>query len=126
LRALVVDRYFSFSQVDIRMSEGPVVEKGRLKGSLDVRMPDGFRNSGAYRLFDTAQLVAALYGRSLRESYLLSTGLTMRDLEKGSLGIDIPLPEGAMEGVGKLKWGIRTAIPGHPSLNSTEFVIERR
>jgi hypothetical protein len=122
----VVDPYFSFSQVDIRMPEGPLVENGRLRGRLDVLMPVGLRDSGFFRRFDTAQLVAALYGRSLRESYLLSTGLTMRDLEKGSLTIDVPMPDGSMEGVGKLKWGIRTAIPGHPSLNSTEFVIDKR
>jgi hypothetical protein len=93
---------------------------------LDVRFPEGLRSSPMYRRFDTAAIVAVLYDRSLRESVLLETGFTRRDAEKGSITVDLPMPESAGRVFRKVKWGIRSAVPGHPSLNSTEFSIDRR
>ena len=126
LWAMTVDPYFSFSQVDVRMSRNPIVEQGRLKGMLDVRFPEGLRSSPMYRRFDTAAIVAVLYDRSPRESVLMETGLSLRDAEKGRVSIDLPMPDSEGRVFRKVKWGIRSAVPGHPSLNSTEFSIDRR
>lgn len=125
-RSRFVDPYFSFSQVDIRMPESPVLEGGRLKGRLVVRVPETLRSAPAYRRFDTASIVAAVYERERRKAVFVSSGASLRDAGEGVLQVDVELPANLGADFRKLKWGIRTAIPGCLSLNSTEYVIDRR
>lgn len=126
LRALEVEGYFSFSQVDIRMDTAPVIADGRLKGRLKVHVPADLQASPVYGRFDTAKIVALLYSRSLRESVPIETGVSLRDAAEGMVDIELPVEETPSEVFRKVKWGIRSAVPGHPSLNSTEYRIERR
>lgn len=126
LRAMEVDGYFSFSQVDIRMEGPAVMSDGRLKGTLKVRVPSDLSASPMYGRFDTAKIVAILYSDNIRRSVPMETGVSLRDAASGMVRIDMQVEEKPSEVLRKVKWGIRSAVPGHPSLNSTEYRMERR
>ena len=56
----------------------------------------------------------------------METGVSLRDAMEGMVDIELPVEETPSDVLRKVKWGIRSAVPGHPSLNSTEYRIERR
>lgn len=116
--------FFSFSGIDIR-SPGTVAAFGKkVSTTLDLRIPDHLAKHPRIRDFDTAQIVMAIYLRDKKKATLLQTGSRLRDVLNGKLNIDLELPEEFLqEKTYQIKWGINSAIPGWPSLNSSDFKI---
>jgi len=68
----------------------------------------------------------AIYIRDKKKATLLQSGSRIRDVRNGKLNVELQLPETFLtEDVYQIKWGINTAIPGWPSLNSSDFRLEK-
>jgi hypothetical protein len=120
------DEYFSFSGVDIRCPATVRPTGGRVATTLDIRMPDHLAAHPRLHDFDTAQIVMAIYIRDKKKATLLQSGSRIRDVRNGKLNVELQLPETFLtEDVYQIKWGINTAIPGWPSLNSSDFRLEK-
>ena len=121
-----VDDYFSFSGVDIR-SPATVAAHGRkVTTTLDLQIPEHIAGHPRIHDFDTAQIIMAIYVRDKKKATLIQTGSRLRDARNGKLDIDLELPESLLQEKNyQIKWGINTAIPGWPSLNSSDFKLEQ-
>jgi hypothetical protein len=120
-----IDPYFSFSGVDIRCAS-KITSQGRLiETRLDVNIPEHLTNHPLRDRFDTAQIVMAIYVRDKKKATILQTGTRLRDVSDGKVQARFYLPPAFMEEKKyQIKWGINTAIPGWPSLNSSDFGLE--
>jgi uncharacterized membrane protein len=120
--------YFSFSGVDIR-ANGKLRSQGlTLETTLHVKIPVAFTTSPQYRNFDTAQIVMAIYRRNKKVAALFPTGARLADVRHGKLPVKVTLPTpydpGPEPQTWQVKWGVTTAIPGWPSLNSSDYPLE--
>jgi hypothetical protein len=120
-----VPRYFSFSGVDIRCDKELHTRGLTLETTLDVSIPESLTASPEYRNFDTAQVVMAIYRRNKKVAVLFPTGARLADVRNGRLPVKVTLPPsydaGTETQIWQVKWGITTAIPGWPSLNSSDY-----
>lgn len=120
-----IPRYFSFSGVDIRCERELRTRGLTLEATLDVDIPIAFTTSPEYGNFDTAQVVMAIYRRNKKTAVLLPTGSRLSDVHNGRLKVRVTLPPeydpGTEKQIWQIKWGITTAIPGWPSLNSSDY-----
>jgi hypothetical protein len=118
-------RYYSFSGVDIRCEREIQARGTTLETSLDVDIPHAFTSSPEYGNFDTAQVVMAIYRRNKKVAELFPTGSRLSDVRNGRLKVRLTLPQAYEPGsdtqTWQIKWGITTAIPGWPSLNSSDY-----
>ncbi len=117
----IIDTFFSFSRVDIRSSKRLEVSKGILHAELDVNIPIELSKHTAYTRFDTAQIVMSIFKRDKKKATLIQTGARLKDVRDGNLKVDFNLPASFVSGNYQIKWGINTAIPGWPSLNSSGY-----
>jgi hypothetical protein len=122
----MVDPYFSFSQVDIRSSASIRCIDGRMSSVLSVKIPESEAMHEQYGRFDTAQIVLSIFKRDKKRSLLIQTGARLRSVRNGSIEVDFKMPAEIGPGHYKARWGINTAIPGSPSLNSSGFEVEVR
>jgi hypothetical protein len=120
-----VPRYYSFSGVDIRCEKEIQARGTTLETTLDVDIPHAFTSSPEYGNFDTAQVVMAIYRRNKKVAELFPTGSRLSDVRNGRLKVRLTLPQtyepGSDTQTWQIKWGITTAIPGWPSLNSSDY-----
>ena len=119
----VIDPFFSFSRVDIRTSSRLEVSEGRLIADLVVNIPLEFSTHRAYTRFDTAQIVLSIFKKDKKKAILIQTGSRLKDVHDGKLKVDLILPGSFAAGDYQVKWGINTAIPGWPSLNSSGYQL---
>ena len=119
----VIDPFFSFSRVDIRTSSRLEVSEGRLIADLVVNIPLEFSTHRAYTRFDTAQIVLSIFKKDKKKAILIQTGSRLKDVSGGKLKVDFRLPSSFVAGDYQVKWGINTAIPGWPSLNSSGYQL---
>jgi len=119
----VIDPFFSFSRVDIRTSSRLEVSEGRLIADLVVNIPLEFSTHRAYTRFDTAQIVLSIFKKDKKKATLIQTGSRLKDVHDGKLKVDLILPASFAAGDYQVKWGINTAIPGWPSLNSSGYQL---
>jgi Dolichyl-phosphate-mannose-protein mannosyltransferase len=118
------EAFFSFSGVDIR-SPGTINTHGKkLNTTLELRIPDHLATHPLLHSFDSAQIVMAIYVRDKKKATLLQTGSRLRDAKNGKLDIELQLPDDFLQEKNyQIKWGINSAIPGWPSLNSSDFKL---
>lgn len=120
-----INPYFSYAGIDIRCPS-TLKTKGRIiTAPLELRIPKHLSEHPQFHRFDTAQIVMAIYLRDKKKATLLPTGSRIRDVQNGHLSIRLELPEALLkEQKYQIKWGISSAIPGWPSLNSSDFALE--
>jgi hypothetical protein len=119
------DTFFSFSGVDIRSGDAIRVQGKKVSTTLDLHIPDHIAAHPQLHRFDSAQIVMAIYVRDKKKATLIQSGSRLRDVRNGKLSINLSLPDTFLqEQHYQIKWGINTAIPGWPSLNSSDFKLE--
>ena len=120
------DAFFSFSGVDIRSPATVTAQGTKVTTTLELRIPEHLAGHPRMHEFDTAQIVMAIYVRDKKKATLIQSGSRLRDVRNGKLDIRLELPETFLkEKKYQIKWGINTAIPGWPSLNSSDFKLEQ-
>lgn len=117
----IIDTFFSFSRLDIRSSTRLEVLNGILHTELVVNIPAELSDHPAYTRFDSAQIVMSIFKRDKKKATLIQTGARLKDVRDGNLTVDFSLPASFVSGNYQIKWGINTAIPGWPSLNSSGY-----
>jgi len=122
-----VPKYFSFSGIDIRCQETLIAHHRRLQTTLEVHIPEAFKTSPQFEDYDTAQVVMAIYRLNKKTALLFPTGARLADIRDGRLPVQITLPPAYEPGIEaqdwQVKWGVTTAIPGWPSLNSSDYKL---
>jgi hypothetical protein len=119
----IIDPFFSFSRVDIRSSSSLEVSEGMLHAAIEVNIPVELTTHLSYHRFDTAQIVMSIFKRDKKKAILIQTGARLKDVREGNLKVDCKLPASFAAGEYQIKWGINTAIPGWPSLNSSGYEL---
>ncbi len=120
-----LDTFFSFSGVDIRSESTIHVQGKKVSTTLDLHVPDHIAAHPQLQRFDTAQVVMAIYVWDKQKATLLQTGSRLRDARDGKLSIHFSLPDSFLQEKNyQIKWGINTAVPGWPSLNSSDFKLK--
>lgn len=123
IAAVMVDNYYSFGRVQIRMHEAPVLQRGMLTFTGEIQTPAHYLALFRQSPYDTASVHLNLHCEdSLHQNIPTSFKVNQITQERQAFQLTIPVTLKPNEYVVRL--GISSCIPGIPSLNSTSFPIK--
>lgn len=119
----IVAPYYSFTKMQIRFADDPLLENNLLSVAGEIRTPAHYLPFFQAPPYDTASVILSVSLRG-EKPVNLPTGFTVKQIHQQRqsfrLLIPIALPPGEYTG----RLGISTAIPLNYSLNSTSFPLE--
>ncbi len=112
--------FYSFSRVLFSDIECSSLQKGSIRISTKVSIPNNYLNFFQQPAYSETPIWLVLYEDGDVKS-LINTGTTVRRLTGASLGLTVNVPEDVTPGKYIARLCIGTVLPGFPSINSTEF-----
>ncbi len=123
LASFFVDNYFSFSRIQLRLPEDPVLDSGRLAITGELLTPITYLPLVQQQPYDTASLYVSIFRKKEKPVYF-RTEFTVGQIRQAVQPFSISVPVSMQKGEYSARMGISTAIPGYFSLNSTSFPLK--
>jgi len=117
----VIPFYYSFMKAHFSELKNKVTSEN-ITISFDVKVPASYLFYFQKSPFDTASIQLAILNLKDTIRYS-SSGVTVKQITRQSSRLSVNFPFQLVKGNYDARLGISTAIPGHPTLNSSSFQI---
>lgn len=117
----LIARYYSFSKVQISEITA-ISESNHVDLKFTTKSPDGYLKYFSIYPYDTASIYIAVYKNNLLVDYI-STGIQVKSINTSMQQHEHSFSFKKSQQNLNYKLAISTCVPGHPSLNSSQFNI---
>ena len=117
--AAIIPVFYSYMKAQITQVQNKV-SSNHITSSFNVTVPESYLNYFQKSFFDTASIQLAILHISDAPKYYQSA-TTVKEIRQSVSDLEVHFAVQLPKGMYNARLGISSAIPGHPTLNSTSF-----